>query len=95
MPSYEKKCLVNRWNHRRESLKALVAQAEAHREKEIYREWTLKEFLSHMSGWDDAVIEALRAHASVARTASVSPATCAPKRARKRLSSTMNGSSHW
>ena len=63
MPSYEKKFLVNRWNHRRESLKALVAQAEAHREKEIYREWTLKEFLSHMSGWDDAVIEALRAHA--------------------------------
>jgi hypothetical protein len=41
-----------------------VAQAEAHREKEIYRGWTLKEFLAHMSGWDDAVIASLRAHAN-------------------------------
>lgn len=31
--------------------------------KEIYRDWRLKEFLAHMSGWDDAVIESLRAHA--------------------------------
>jgi hypothetical protein len=73
MSSYEKQFLVNRWNHRREMLKTLVAQAEPHREKEIYRDWTLKEFLAHMSGWDDAVIESLRAHAD--GTAFATPAS--------------------
>ena len=66
MASYEKQFLVKRWNNRRETLKALVAQAEAHREKEIYRGWTLREFLAHMSGWDDAVLESLRSHANSA-----------------------------
>lgn len=64
MSSDEKPFLVARWEDRRAALKALVAEAEAHREKEIYRGWTLKEFLAHMSGWDDAVIESLRAHAT-------------------------------
>ncbi len=64
MASYEKRFLVARWENRREALKALVTQAEEHRDKEIYREWKLKEFLAHMSGWDDAVIDALRAHAT-------------------------------
>ena len=63
MASDEKQFLIERWESRREALKALIAQAEAHREKEIYRGWRLKEFLAHMSGWDDAVIESLRAHA--------------------------------
>jgi len=63
MASHEKQFLIERWENRRETLKALVAQAEAHREKEIYRGWKLKEFLAHMSGWDDAVIASLRAHA--------------------------------
>jgi hypothetical protein len=62
MASREKQFLTARWENRREALKALVAQAEAHREQEIYRGWKLKEFLAHMSGWDDAVIESLRAH---------------------------------
>ncbi len=64
MASREKQFLTARWKNRREALKALVAQAEAHREKEIYRDWRLKEFLAHMSGWDDAVIAALEAHAT-------------------------------
>ncbi|HSQ39909.1 MAG TPA: ClbS/DfsB family four-helix bundle protein [Anaerolineales bacterium] len=63
MASDEKNFLIERWESRREALKALISQAEAHREKEIYRGWRLKEFLAHMSGWDDAVIESLRAHA--------------------------------
>lgn len=63
MASREKQFLIARWENRREALKALVAQAEAHQEKEIYRGWKLKEFLAHMSGWDDAVIASLRAHA--------------------------------
>jgi hypothetical protein len=63
MASREKQFLIARWENRRETLKALVALAEAHREKEIYRGWKLKEFLAHMSGWDDAVIDSLHVHA--------------------------------
>jgi hypothetical protein len=63
MASDEKKFLIDRWESRREALKSLISQAEAHPKKEIYRGWRLKEFLAHMSGWDDAVIESLRAHA--------------------------------
>lgn len=73
MASHEKQFLIARWEHRREGLKSLVTQAEPHREKDIYRGWTLKEFLSHMSGWDDAVIESLRAHAD--GTAFATPAS--------------------
>jgi hypothetical protein len=63
MISYEKKFLIARWENRRTDLKALVTEAEPHREKEIYRDWRLKEFLAHMSGWDDAVLDSLHAHA--------------------------------
>lgn len=62
MASREKQFLIARWENRRGALKSLVAQAELHRNKEIYKGWTLKEFLAHMSGWDDAVIESLHAH---------------------------------
>ena len=30
--------------------------------KEIYPGWKLRELLAHMTGWDDAIIAALRAH---------------------------------
>lgn len=64
MAASEKQFLIDRWEGQREILKRLVSQAEAHQAKEIYRGWTLKEFLSHMSGWDDAVIDSLHAHAT-------------------------------
>lgn len=64
MASREKQFLISRWENRREALKELVSEAEAHRGKEIYRDWRLKEFLAHMSGWDDAVVDSLRAHAT-------------------------------
>lgn len=63
MTTREQHFLIVRWNKRRDALKELVTQAEPHREKEIYRNWRLKEFLAHMSGWDDAVVDSLRAHA--------------------------------
>jgi hypothetical protein len=68
MLSYEKEFLISRWENRRATLKALVTEAEAHRDKEIYRGWKLKELLAHMSGWDDAVIATLKAHAQDAPT---------------------------
>jgi len=64
MTSNEKVFLITRWKNRRKALQELVTQAEAYRDQEIYRGWRLKEFLAHMSGWDDAVVDALRAHAS-------------------------------
>ncbi|MBV6397047.1 MAG: hypothetical protein HFACDABA_02651 [Anaerolineales bacterium] len=64
MISREKEFLIARWEQRRKRLQALVVEAEAYRDQEIYRDWRLKEFLVHMSGWDDAVVEALRAHAA-------------------------------
>jgi hypothetical protein len=30
--------------------------------KEIYPGWTIKQILAHITGWDDAAIDALRAH---------------------------------
>jgi hypothetical protein len=64
MTSDLKSMLIERWESRRAALNELVAQAVAHLDKEIYRGWTLKEFLAHMSGWDDAVVDSLRAHAT-------------------------------
>jgi hypothetical protein len=31
-------------------------------EKEIFRGWTIKDLLAHISGWDDTTIDSLRAH---------------------------------
>lgn len=63
MTTKEQRFLIARWEDRRSTLKGLVAQAEQFRDKEIYRNWRLKEFLAHMSGWDDAVVDSLHAHA--------------------------------
>jgi hypothetical protein len=63
MTSHEKQFLMARWEDRRKTLKALLTEAEALQGKEIYGGWTLKEFLAHMSGWDEAVIASLHAHA--------------------------------
>ena len=56
-----------------ETRQTLIAQMEQSRAKmlaqldkidmkrEIYPLWTIREMLAHLSGWDDAVIESLRA----------------------------------
>ena len=53
--------LINRLKEKRTEIETLLAKAPA--DKEIYTNWTLKELLAHMSGWDDVIIEALQAHA--------------------------------
>lgn len=45
----------------RRHLKALVDQAPT--DKQIYPNWTIKQYIDHVSGWDDAIVEALDAHA--------------------------------
>lgn len=44
----------------RERMRALVDRADPH--KQIYPGWTIREFLAHITGWDDSVIATLRAH---------------------------------
>jgi len=53
--------LIQRLQEKREVIEALLERSP--RDKEIYAGWTMKEFMAHMSGWDDVIIEALRAHA--------------------------------
>jgi len=45
----------------RQHLTMLVNQAPA--DKYIYPNWTIKQYIDHLSGWDDAMVEALEAHA--------------------------------
>ena len=53
--------LIQRLKEKREVVEQLVAKAPS--DKEIYAGWTPKELLAHLSGWDDAIVEALQAHA--------------------------------
>jgi hypothetical protein len=41
----------------------LAVLAELDQQLEIYPHWTVKEFLAHLTGWDDATTTSLRAHA--------------------------------
>jgi DinB superfamily len=45
----------------RRVLSALVERAPA--DRFIYPHWTIKQYIDHISGWDDAMVEALEAHA--------------------------------
>jgi hypothetical protein len=57
----QKDILIERLKSAREHLNQFVSKAPIH--KEIYPNWTLKQYLDHLSGWDDAIIESLNAHA--------------------------------
>jgi len=57
----QKKILVERLRKAREHLNQFVSQAPV--DKQIYPNWTLKQYLDHLSGWDDAIIDSLNAHA--------------------------------
>jgi hypothetical protein len=53
--------LLERLAHARAELVDLIPQAPT--DRDIYPNWTIKEYLDHLAGWDDAVVEALHAHA--------------------------------
>jgi hypothetical protein len=40
-----------------------AAMAAVSREEKVYPEWTLKEMLAHIAGWDEVVLDTLQAHA--------------------------------
>jgi hypothetical protein len=53
--------LIQRLKEKREVIEQLVANAPY--DKEIYAGWKMKELLAHLSGWDDAIVDVLQAHA--------------------------------
>ncbi len=53
--------LIEQLQEARRYLIALADQAPT--DKYIYPHWTIKEYIDHLSGWDDALVEALEAHA--------------------------------
>ncbi|MBN1178046.1 MAG: DinB family protein [Anaerolineae bacterium] len=54
--------LIQRLDAARETMRQVVARVDP--EREIYPGWTIKHVLAHIAGWDDAAIDALRAHAT-------------------------------
>ena len=52
--------LLNRLDETRQTIENLLPKIDP--TKQIYVGWTIKEMLAHMTGWDDATIDSLRAH---------------------------------
>ena len=60
MPNPERSFLLHRLDETRQSIEELLPKIDA--AKPIYPGWTIKDMLAHMTGWDDATIDSLRAH---------------------------------
>ena len=60
MTSADRELLLHRMDETRSKIEALLPKIDP--EKEIYPDWTVKDLLAHMTGWDDATIDSLRAH---------------------------------
>lgn len=60
MPVPDCDFLLRRMDETRSKIEELLPKVDPH--KEIYLGWTIKELLAHMTGWDDATIDSLRAH---------------------------------
>jgi hypothetical protein len=64
----EREFLLHRLGETRSKIEALLPKVDP--DKEIYPGWTIKDLLAHMTGWDEATIDSLRAHV-IGRTPSV------------------------
>jgi hypothetical protein len=58
---HQRNFLIARLDKARAHLNEQIARAP--RDKHIFPNWTLKEFIAHLSGWDDSTVEALQVHA--------------------------------
>jgi len=58
----DRQTLLAEMDAARSKVEALVPQIEQHLDKQIYPGWTFKEFLDHLTGWDDLVIAFLTAY---------------------------------
>jgi uncharacterized protein (TIGR03083 family) len=57
----EKERLIRQLDEAREAMRAVLADIDP--TLEVYPTWTIKHVLAHITGWDDACISSLRAHA--------------------------------
>lgn len=60
MPSPDRKSLLLLLDETRSNIEKLLPDIDP--QKEIYPGWTIKDMLAHMTGWDDVIIDSLRAH---------------------------------
>jgi hypothetical protein len=56
----EIQALIEHLNETHQEIEDLLPKVDPH--LDIYPGWTIRELLAHLSGWDDAVIDMLRAH---------------------------------
>jgi hypothetical protein len=54
--------LLERLDQARRAMQAALIDAD--RKREIYPQWTIKQILAHIAGWDEIAADALRAHAA-------------------------------
>jgi uncharacterized damage-inducible protein DinB len=59
--SNQRELFIRQLEDARRHLSTFVYQAPT--DKYIYPNWTIKQYIDHVSGWDDAMVEALTAHA--------------------------------
>jgi hypothetical protein len=57
----ERARLIEQLDEAREKMRAVLVDIDTR--MEIYPSWTIKHVLAHITGWDDATIASLRAHA--------------------------------
>lgn len=57
----ERERLIGQLGKAREAMRGALGEVDTG--MEIYPEWTIKQVLAHIAGWDDAVTASLRAHA--------------------------------
>jgi hypothetical protein len=60
MPVPDRDYLLKRMDEMRSRVEDLLPQVDP--QKEIYPGWTIRDFLAHLTGWDDATIDSLRSH---------------------------------
>ncbi len=60
MSDSERVFLLHRLDETRETIEKILPSID--KDRQIYPGWTIKEMLAHMTGWDDATIDSLRAH---------------------------------
>jgi hypothetical protein len=60
MPDMERDFILHRLDETREIIEKILPTID--RTGEIYPGWTMKDMLAHMTGWDDATIDSLKAH---------------------------------
>ncbi|HEX7541877.1 MAG TPA: maleylpyruvate isomerase N-terminal domain-containing protein [Anaerolineales bacterium] len=60
MPVPDRNFLLHRMDETRSKIEELLPEIDPL--KEIYPDWTIRDILAHMTGWDDATIDSLRSH---------------------------------